>query len=129
MSSPLADLLAWIQDTPGASAFVASRGPWVESDANRDKRLLCLIAQGGAGPDVAARFQRVRVLILGKRGERNTAGALLELENFANALVGRTLTDYKKGCLTQIRAIADILGPGYTTEDRPWWELNFELII
>jgi hypothetical protein len=129
VSNPLSDLLAWIQAVPELSSYVPSRGAWVESDALADRRILALISEGGPKPDVSSRTMRVRVLLLGKRMERNVAGAVVNIEGHANALVDRTLAEFKSGCLTQIRAISDIVGPGYTAEGRPWYEANFECLI
>lgn len=129
MSNPLSDLLAWIQAVPELSSYVPSRGAWVESDSLADRRVLALIQEGGPKPDVSSRTLRVRVLLLGKRMERNTAGAVVEIENHAHALMARTFAEFKSGCLTQISAISDIVGPGYTAEGRPWYELNFSLIL
>lgn len=123
------EVLAWIQAVPEFAAYVPSRGLWVESAALDDKRILALYGEGGGNPGVIERYPRVRVLILGKRGERNVAGAVAELANHAEILAQRAFAEYRSGCLTQIRAIGDIIGPGYTAEDRPWFELNFELIV
>lgn len=129
MISPLSDLLAWVQAVPELASYVPSRGAWVESDALADQRVLALIQEGGPKPDVSSRTLRVRVLLLGKRMERNVAGAVVEIENHAHALMDRTFAEFKSGCLTQISAISDIVGPGYTAEGRPWYEINLSLIL
>lgn len=129
MSNPVADLLTWIQAVPELAAYEPSRGAWVESESLANKRIVVLVAEGGPKPGVIERMMRVRVLLLGKRLERNVAGAVVEIENHANALMNRTLAEYKSGCLTQISAISDIIGPGYTVEGRPWYEINLQLVI
>lgn len=123
------EVLAWIQAVPEFAGYVPSRGAWVESAALDDKRILALFSEGGGNPGVIERYPRVRVLILGKRNERAVAGAVAELVQHVELLAQRGFTEYKSGCLTQIRMIGDIIGPGYTTENRPWVEINFELIL
>lgn len=122
------EVLAWIMAVPEFAAYVPSRGMWVESASLDDKRILALYGEGGGNPGPIERYPRVRVLILGKRGERNIAGAVAELAAHADLLAQRAFTTYKTDCIAQIRMIGDIIGPGYTTEDRPWFELNTELI-
>lgn len=129
MSTPIAELLQWIQMEPLSAGYVPSRGAWVESDANADRRIVSLIATGGRTPGVIERYPQIRVGIFGRRGERNVAGAVADLEAFAEALMQRALVEFKSGCLTQIRPLGDITGPGYTLEDRPWYEINFEVIV
>lgn len=127
--NPLDDFLAWIQAVPELAEYEVSRGAWVESEGLANKRVLALMNDGGPAPGITERRLRVRVLLLGKRLERNVAGAVAAVEGHAHALVDRSMAEFKSGCLTQIRAISDIVGPGYTVEARPWYELNFELIL
>lgn len=129
MSNPLSDVLAWIQAVPELASYEPCRGAWIDSDDLADRRLLVLMQEGGPKPDVSSRTLRVRVLLLGKRMERSVSGAVVEIETHAHALMDRTLAEYKSGCLTQISAVSDIVGPGYTAEGRPWYELNLSLIL
>lgn len=122
------EVLAWIMAVPEFAGYVPSRGMWVESASLDDKRILALYGEGGGNPGVIERYPRVRVLILGKRGERNVAGAVAELAAHAELLALRTFTEYRAECVAQFRMLGDIVGPGYTTEDRPWLEINLELI-
>ena len=127
--SPIEEVLAWVQAVPEFADYVPSRGAWTDSPTLDSQRILSLVAESGGTPGVIERYPRIRVLVVGKRDERSVAGAVAELNNHAEILAQRVFAEYKSGCLTQIRMIGDIIGPGYTVEGRPWFELNFELTV
>jgi hypothetical protein len=127
VSTPYDDLVAWFNATPGADAYTRARGTWVDSPANDAKRFAVFQFQGGPKPDVDRYTATVDVLLLGKKGERNVAGALPDIENFAYSLLERSIQLNCSGRITQIRCIGGVTGPGYTAEDRPWYRLAFSL--
>lgn len=128
MSNPYDDFVTWFSETPGASAYTRARGSWLDSPTNDAKRFAVFEFRGGPKPDVDRFSAAIDVLLLGKKGERNVAGALPDLEEFAYSLVRRSLTNSCSGSITSIRAQAMPSGPGYTTEDRPWYKLSFLLM-
>lgn len=128
MSNPYDDFVTWFNETPGASAYTRARGSWVDSPTNDAKRFAVFEFMGGPKPDVDRFSAAIDVLVLGKKGERNVAGALPDLEAFAYSLVRRSMVGGCSGSITSIRVQALPTGPGYTTEDRPWYRCSFLLM-
>ncbi len=128
MSTPYDDFSTWFQGASGAAQYTRARGTWVEPPTGSpDTRFAVFQFQGGAKPDVDMISPVVDVTILGKRGERNVAGSLPDIENFVYDLVARSMSSTCSGKITGIRAIGLPSGPFYTTEDRPWYKISFEL--
>lgn len=127
MSSPYQDFTDWFSAAPGADAYTRARGMWVDSPTNDGKRFAVFEFQGGGKPDVDRYTATIDVLLLGKKGERNVAGALPDIENFAYALIERSMSSYCSGRITAIRSLGGVVGPGFTTENRPWYRLSFQL--
>lgn len=125
--TPYDDFVAWFNETPGSAAYTRVRGAWVDSVNNYDRRFVVFNFQGGPKPDVDRVSPVVDVLLLGKRGERSVAGSLPDLEQFAYSLIRRSMSSTCSGKITGIRAIGLPVGPGFTTEDRPWYSLSLEL--
>jgi hypothetical protein len=117
-------LIDWLKINPtlvGADYF---RGPWEENENNTDKFLVALMGNGGGGQSPYTRQQNIRVIMLGPIN-----GNTQELDNIAASTLNRLLSgDYKACGIAQIEVIGGIIGPGITTENRPWCELNFQLI-
>lgn len=124
--NPQQDFSDWLKVSLLPADYVYSLGIWRDSTGSESKRFVSYLFEGGPKPDVENRTIRARVIVLGPQSGRAHALSIL---GDASALVDRTVAgDYRHGCITQIRAIGDIMGPGYTTEDRPWVEVNFEII-
>lgn len=127
MTNPYEDFTAWFSATPGAEAYTRARGMWVDGGVNDQKRFAVFQFAGGGKPDVDMISPTVDVLLVGKKGERNTQGSLPDIENFAYSLVARSMVSSCSGKITGIKAIGLPQGPGFTTEDRPWYRCSFEL--
>lgn len=129
MSTIFEDFTAWFSGAPGADVYTRARGTWVDSPTNDDKRFAVFSMQGGFAPDVDSISPHVQILLIGRKGERNVAGALPDIENFAYSLILRSMSTFCSGSITAVRSITSApTGPGFTTEDRPWYTLNFELM-
>lgn len=126
--SPYQDFVDWFSAAPGADGYTRARGTWVDSPTNDDKRFAVFTFQGGPKPDVDRYSVTVDVLLLGRKQERSVAGALPDIENFAYTLVQRSMQSYCSGRITAIRSVGIVTGPGFTTEDRPWFSLSFMLV-
>jgi hypothetical protein len=127
MSTVYEDFASWFSATPGAEAYTRARGQWNDSTMAANKRFAVIQFQGGAKPDVDRYTVTVDLILLGKKQERQVAGALPDIENFAYSLIERSMQPNCTGRITGIRSIGGVSGPGYTAEDRPWWKMSFQL--
>lgn len=122
--------LEWLEGYANLSGYVPSRGMWVESEANATKRFLSIFMAGGRSPDTDfVRYPQIRLLVVGRRNERQYSGGILEVENFASGIIEHAIEEFQSGCIVQIRPMAEMIGPMYTEHDRCAYEINFELII
>lgn len=117
-------MIAWLKLQDWLSSAAYFRGPWVDDPSNADKYMVSLAGSGGGGSGVFTRKQNIRVILLGP-----IDGNTQTLDNIAAETMSRTITgDYQACGITQIEVIGGIIGPGITTENRPWCEINFQLI-
>lgn len=125
MISPITALETWLKADPAWTSygFDMFRGPWADSPANANKRLCALAMNGGRSPTQAT-YRIVSFIMLGPRNGRADAPAL---EAIAVSLDERLKTDFMTCEVAQIRLLSGIVGPGYTAESRPWYELQFEI--
>ena len=124
------EFIEWLEGYADLSGYVLSRGMWVESDATKDRRFIAFRNMGGRSPVAGTvRYPQVSLLIVGRRGERQFAGGIKAVEDFASGIIPYAIENFKSGCVFNIEPLAEMIGPGYTEHDRPWYELNFELMI
>lgn len=117
-------MIEWLKLQDWLSSAAYFRGPWVDDANNRESYLVSLAGSGGGGTDVFTRKQNIRVIMLGP-----VNGNTRTIEDIATETVRRTLLDDYQACsIAQIEVIGGIIGPGITTENRPWCEVNFQLI-
>lgn len=124
--NPVDSLRDWLKETPALSTFKEQLGPWSDTSANLTDSLFSITQQGGRRGMPETRFPQIRLVLLGPQKGRSAAHALGDT---ANAIADRLQNDYQACGIAQISLLGDIIGPGYTAEDRPWYELNLELII
>lgn len=124
MSSPLDDFRAYLSqhDTTG---FTFAKGRWTETANTANTRYIVLRQSGSRRPVLNLRYIGVQVLIVGKREEGATMGAV---EAFANGL-NSFVQQRKTGCsIVAVSTLTDVVGPSFTQENRPVYELNFEMM-
>lgn len=99
-------------------------GEWVETAVDGDKMYLVIIPEGGPATNVDDRRKRYRVILLGRRNQRDDAQMLMsDIESIVQAtLNGPFLCE-----AANIRTMSEPFGPGFTTEDRAWFWLNLEV--
>lgn len=119
------EIKAWVELELG-TRYAYSMGQWVEPRPTDTKRYCVVQAAGGAGPDVDVRRPRFRVLLLGRRGKREDSEVVMA---DADALIIAGMGDVLPCGAANIRATAEPAGPGYTTENRAWASLDFEVIF
>lgn len=123
----LTDFKEWAEAVLG-SGYVYSFGMWLET-AEAATQTFCVI-QGAGGPDpvVDDRRPRVRVILLGRRNERGDAK---KLSIDAGALMQAATHEARTvPCgAANVRAIGEPVGPGFTTENRAWFQVDFEVLF
>ena len=127
MSNTITQLIAWLKTNPGLAAGQADyfRGQVSDNANNAGRRLVSVQATGG-GTGVELDASNVRMLVWGP--QNNPAGEMVAIENSLKAICQRLKTDYKTCGIAQIAVIGGIIGPGRTMENRPWYELNFQIL-
>lgn len=101
-------------------------GQWVEQSAV-DGNWYCVVqAAGGPAPIVDTRYPRFRVVLIGRRNQRQDAQQLIEA---ANDLVAAGMGDSLPCGAANVRAMSEPIGPGYTSENRAWVQVDFEVIF
>ena len=128
MTNTITGLIAWLKTNPGLTAVDALyfRGQYSDTAANTTRRLVSVQGVGG-DTGVLLDMQEVRILVLGPQG--NPAGEMAAIETALQTMQQRLKTDYTACDIAQIKVIGGIIGPGRTTEDRPWYEINLQLTI
>lgn len=102
-------------------------GPWVDTAKNKDKFIVS-IQQNPSGPTIVD-LQRAnyKVILLGPQNMREKQ---LEIMGDAQALVNATIERAIIPCgAAHVISLGAAMGPGLTEEDRPWAQLNFELVF
>lgn len=116
----------WVALTIPPSLYTYSRGMWQDSAAVAESWFCVLLQMGGPSPDVDDRRPRYRVLLLGPRSSRQHSG---EIQAHAEALVQAAMGDVAPCGAASVRAIGEPVGPGYTTENRPWYSVDFQVLF
>lgn len=116
----------WIKSILGSATYTYQKGMWVESAATAAILYCCIQGAGGPAPDVEDRRPRYRVILLGRRGERADGTRVLA---DAEALMQATMGDSAPCGAANVRATGEPVGPGFTTENRAWVQVEFEVLF
>ena len=113
----------WLKAVLGDS-YEYARGQWVDSTTSDSKFYCSIQGAGGPMPDVDDRRPRYRVILLGPKNGRQHASALqADVEKIMEA----SLSGVVPCGAASIRAIGEPSGPGYTTENRAWVSVTFQV--
>lgn len=129
MIAPTDAVKTWLESDPNWAAygFELQQGQWQDTPANAKKRLCFLTSTGGrlaALPEVT--YDTVEVWLL---GPQKGGSDMVFIRNLAYALRARLVEDSRVDCVVvQLRLQAAPQGPYFTTEQRPYMRLNFELL-
>lgn len=120
----LVEFRDWVGTVIDGYTFVY--GQWVETSAT-DSNWYCVVqAAGGPAPVVDTRYPRFRVILLGRRNAREDAQQLIDA---AEALIEAGMGDSLPCGAANVRAMSEVTGPGFTTENRAWVQVDFEVIF
>lgn len=117
----------WIEGFLG-SRYIYAQGQWVESEENYEKSFCVIASDGGQKPMVDVRRGNFRVILVGARGVREQSQSLYA---DASALIDAAISDDRVlPCgAANISSLGEPVGPGFTVEQRCWYQVNFEVIF
>lgn len=128
MTIPVEAVKQWLEADPAWSSygFEVSQGIWRDNTTNTTKRLCVLTAMPGRTSSTQdVNYDAVRVIFLsGQKGNADTN----PLRAIVYGIRDRLKTDNRNCDVTLIRMQASPIGPGYTQEERVWFEINLQLI-
>ncbi|RCS70175.1 phage tail termination protein [Vibrio casei] len=114
------NLKEWIESIL-TQHYMYSKGEWVETEA---LQFICaLYGMGGSAIDVDDRRPRFKVLLAGPQNSRHSASLL---EEDIELIIQASMESQPCGAAS-IRAITEPSGPGYTTENRAWVSVDFQI--
>lgn len=112
----------WVQGELG-SKYIYSAGPWI--DTSGTAYYCALYSMGGSAVDAGEiRRARYRVLLVGPREGRAKNGEIMaDIES----LIQRSMGDSLPCGAASVRALGEVTGPAYTTENRAWASVDFQI--
>lgn len=117
-------MIDWIRNNVELE-YEFSIGQWIDMPALAESNI-CALRHAGGTPTVADdRRQRFQIILLGPKNKRESA---LPLLGDANRLVERAITGSRPLSAANLRAIGETIGPAYTAENRPWVQVDFEVV-
>lgn len=128
MTIPVEAVKDWLEADPAwaGHGFELHQGIWRDNANNSAKRLCVLTAMPGRTsntPDV--NYDSVRIVLLGpQKGGADTN----PLRAIAYGLRDRLKTDNRNCDATLFRIQGSPVGPGFTQEERAWFEINLQVI-
>ena len=115
----------WLEAYVSTAGYTISRGMWEETN-NSTKKFVAVWANPGRSPNMDVQYPSLRIIVTGRANGR-ALGDVEAAELFAESIVDAAIEHHKTSCLMNIRPLGSVAGPNYTSTDRPWYEINFEL--
>lgn len=117
----------WVRNVLGAK-YEYLIGEWADDDQSDGNSFCVLRNAGGAPPGADRRSMYIDILLVGPKGKRWKAD---EIRKDAELIMQHiTLDNREIPCgSANIRALSEPVGPGYTTENRAWYTLTFEVLF
>lgn len=126
--SPIVLFLDWLEQYVSLAGYTPSRGMWVEADGDKN-RYVCIWVNAGRPPLMdLIQYPQIRLVIAGKRNGQSS-GDTVPVENFAHGIIQAALANSETSCIAMVKPLGSIMGPYYSEQGRPWYEVNFELTI
>lgn len=101
-------------------------GGFIDSPNFKDMKFVVLSANGGS-QNSGVRRSRYRVILMGRRDKREDSVLIMKQ---ASDLINQTIDEHRPPCkAAKIESISEVVGPGFTTENRAWCELHFEVLF
>lgn len=104
-------------------------GPWKDNASNKDEYIVSIQQQSGGAPIVDLQTANYRVILLGPQPKLDKIEKL-KIMSDADLLIKAAIKREIMPCgAANVRSLGAAMGPGLTQENRPWAQLNFELIF
>lgn len=117
------ELFEWLELVLG-DRYLQSAGQWIDAPENYGAFIVAVYGTGGPPTDVDLQLPTYRVLLL---GPRNGRGHHDQIKTDIHALVRLAISGATPCGAAGIRAISQPVGPGYTSENRPWYSVEFQI--
>lgn len=128
MTIPVEAVKQWLEADPAWSSygFEVSQGIWRDNSTNAAKRLCVLTAMPGrTSSNLGVDYDSVRIIFLSRQqGNADTN----PLRAIVYGIRDRLKTDNRNCDVTQFRMQGGPIGPGFTQEERVWFEVNIQTI-
>lgn len=102
-------------------------GPWEDQAADKTKFMVSIQQQSGGAPVLDVQTANYRVVLLGPQdGKMHKNKIMSDADLLIKAAIKREIMPCGAA---NVRSLGAAMGPGLTQENRPWAQLNFELIF
>lgn len=108
------------------SQYQYARGQWVDTQATTGQFICAIRATGGGPITVGVRRKTFQVILLGPVSGRQHA---IKIQADADTLAEYTLGTLAPCDAAAVRVIGEASGPFYTTENRAWVSIDFEVLF
>lgn len=126
--TPANAFLEWLTEYTTTTGYTVSRGMWLESDANSGKKYVSVWIDSGRAPIAGeVQYPQIRLAVAGRKNGR-ALGDTPIVEQYAHDIITAAIENSCTDQIVMVRPTGSIQGPIYTATDRPWYEINFELI-
>ena len=126
--TPVQMFIEWLGSYSNLNGYSLSRGMWDEDNSDMKKKFLSVWVNQGRNPGPGISYPSIRVIVTGVRNGR-AIGDAESVEMFAHGIIDSANENWDTDCITLVRPLGSIQGPNYTTNNRAWYEVNFQLII
>lgn len=102
-------------------------GPWEDNQNNKTQFIVSIQQQSGGAPVVDVQNANYRVVLLGPQDGKKHKNKIM---SDAGLLIKAAIKREIMPCgAANLRSLGAAMGPGLTQENRPWAQLNFEMIF
>lgn len=117
------DVENWLMEILGPT-YTLQVGQLVEAGSDANKWFAVVRGSGGTSPVVDTRRKRFELIVVGRRGKQADAAAL---ENACESIMQAIMQGVMPCGAAIISATSEPIGPGFTTENRAWYQLNVQV--
>lgn len=117
------DIENWLIAILGAS-YTLQAGQWVEASTDGEKWFAVVRGAGGAQPVADTRKKRFELIVVGRRGKQADAE---KLETDCESVMAAIMAGVMPCGAANMVATSEPIGPGFTNENRAWYQLNVQV--